>query len=547
MYKHFERLDSVVPIIPEDWLRFYACELVLGLEELHTHNTIYRDLKPENVLVDRKGHLLLSDFGLSIELEQSKDYMTKGAVGTLKYIAPECKQGHAYSFSCDFYSLGVLLMWMFEGHSDVERMLEGEKNSYTAMSSAARNIVLRLIEEDPTKRLGAHKGWVEVKAHRFFRTVDWSKIRHGLVTPPVVPLIEEWAENKPAGAMSPNPSVLSTPVNGTPKPSKLLGSPMRHFEPQKAAPPPPLDLNSSDQPEEETPWLRGSTADISGPWDSPIMARSRRVSSITGVQQALFAAFDYPNCEQNELWRRSIAAASPTASPRGSSFDPFASTSQTPKSQGGFAHKQLHATIGADQMALDAYCDKQRLAERKAEDARQRMLAAAEAERKTKRKGLTKRIRKGLSRLGFGSKPRQPRVVLGYAEGGGTKGRGPREQSQVSSVVLLNDDQPNAKLPNCTPVNHQVFSTKTTLTIAEGNENADSGSDSEAPDDLRSQMSTPGPGPPLASSVSSGAYRSDLSEASLSPELPRRVVKQQSMFGRKADMTGGRRQPRIPL
>ena len=94
--------------------RAYLCEILLALQKLHTHEIIYRDLKPDNVVVDADGHVQLTDFGLSKQGIKDRDY-TQSFCGSVAYLAPEvlCKSGHGRSV--DWYLLGTLLYEMLVG------------------------------------------------------------------------------------------------------------------------------------------------------------------------------------------------------------------------------------------------------------------------------------------------------------------------------------------------------------------------------------------------------------------------------------------------
>lgn len=97
----------------EDVARFYACQVLLGLEHLHKSNTAYRDLKPENILLDERGNACLANFGVSKKLEG--DSSTKSFVGTPEYVSPEVVSHKGHDKKTDFWSFGVLVFEMVFG------------------------------------------------------------------------------------------------------------------------------------------------------------------------------------------------------------------------------------------------------------------------------------------------------------------------------------------------------------------------------------------------------------------------------------------------
>lgn len=110
LFYHMKKRHSV----DEYTAKYYAVEILFGLEYLHSNKIIYRDLKPENILVTADGHLRLTDFGLSKVLRNEDRAYTM--CGTPEYLAPEVvlsKDG--YSYSCDFWSLGCVIYEMLIG------------------------------------------------------------------------------------------------------------------------------------------------------------------------------------------------------------------------------------------------------------------------------------------------------------------------------------------------------------------------------------------------------------------------------------------------
>lgn len=98
----------------EKIIRFYAAELIIALEQIHNLGIIYRDLKPENVLVDEKGHIKLADFGLS-KKDLSGTMLTYSVCGTPEYVAPEILTKKGHNKNIDWWSLGIILFEMYKG------------------------------------------------------------------------------------------------------------------------------------------------------------------------------------------------------------------------------------------------------------------------------------------------------------------------------------------------------------------------------------------------------------------------------------------------
>lgn len=184
---------------PEPRARFYAAEIILAISYVHSLDIIYRDLKPENVLLDAQGHIRLTDFGLSKEGISGSATGANSFCGTPEYLAPEILNRQGHGRAVDWWSLGALLYEMLTGLppfycQDRERLFEKIRKSelhYPAsLSPNAKSVLRGLLTKDPTKRLGSGPNDAEdIKRHPFFASVDWEKLQRGEVPPPWTPPI----------------------------------------------------------------------------------------------------------------------------------------------------------------------------------------------------------------------------------------------------------------------------------------------------------------------------------------------------------------------
>jgi len=178
----------------ESVAKFYIAELLVGLKEIHLQNIIYRDLKPENVLIDIDGHACLADFGLGKEVDDLKS-LQNSYVGTVEYMAPELAAKKPYTYAVDFYSLGVVAYEMLVGKapfvcksSDSEEFAEmiqkKEPSIPTRFSEELQDFLSRLLHKDPSKRLGSENGAEEIMKHSWFEDIDFSKLANKELLPP---------------------------------------------------------------------------------------------------------------------------------------------------------------------------------------------------------------------------------------------------------------------------------------------------------------------------------------------------------------------------
>lgn len=179
---------------PEPRARFYAAEITLAIEYVHNLDIIYRDLKPENVLLDENGHIRLTDFGLSKEGIQDDFSGANSFCGTPEYLAPEILNRSGHGRAVDWWSLGALLYEMLTGLPpfycrDRDRLFEkirkGDLSFPKYLSPAAKDLLIKLLERDPTKRLGTGPDDAgEIKNHPFFAEIQWDALAMGHVPPP---------------------------------------------------------------------------------------------------------------------------------------------------------------------------------------------------------------------------------------------------------------------------------------------------------------------------------------------------------------------------
>eukprot|EP01116_Phalansterium_solitarium_P007363 TRINITY_DN1_c38_g1_i1.p1 TRINITY_DN1_c38_g1~~TRINITY_DN1_c38_g1_i1.p1 ORF type:complete len:340 (-),score=121.71 TRINITY_DN1_c38_g1_i1:316-1335(-) len=178
-----------------DTTRFFASEIVHALEYLHNQDIVYRDLKPENLLLDNQGHVKITDFGFAKKVEDR----TWTLCGTPEYLAPEIIQSKGHGKAVDWWALGILIFEMLAGYPPFfddnpfgiyEKILGGKIQFPGHFDVNAKDLVRKLLTADRTRRLGNLKGGaLDVKAHKWFKGVDWEHIHEKREPAPIVPQI----------------------------------------------------------------------------------------------------------------------------------------------------------------------------------------------------------------------------------------------------------------------------------------------------------------------------------------------------------------------
>ena len=166
--------------LTEDIAKIYLSEILLGIEDLHKANIIYRDLKLENVLIHDNGHILLSDFGLAKE-GIGEENSTKSFCGTIAYLAPEIIGRKSYGKCIDWYAFGVIMFQLLTGAYPIKsykknwvlcKLDRGKFKIPKNISPSGRNLLEGLLCTDYTKRIG-YQGAFQIKEHSFFEDIDW--------------------------------------------------------------------------------------------------------------------------------------------------------------------------------------------------------------------------------------------------------------------------------------------------------------------------------------------------------------------------------------
>lgn len=175
--------------------RFYFAEVLLALGYLHQCDVLYRDLKPENVLLDAEGHVVLTDFGVSRE-GVSNLCVRRSFCGSPEYMTPEMLRGAGHTRSVDFYGLGAFLYELLAGitpffntnRTRMFRSIQTEELKFPQyFSSDACNLIARLMEKTPAMRLGAQKGIREVQLHPWCQGINWDRVLNREYDPPIQP------------------------------------------------------------------------------------------------------------------------------------------------------------------------------------------------------------------------------------------------------------------------------------------------------------------------------------------------------------------------
>ncbi|XP_077379550.1 ribosomal protein S6 kinase beta-2-like isoform X2 [Festucalex cinctus] len=186
-------------IFMEDTACFYLGEIILALGHLHSNGIIYRDLKPENVMLNHQGHIKLTDFGLCKESIHDGS-VTHTFCGTIEYMAPEILTRSGHNRAVDWWSLGALMFDMMTGSPPftsenrkrtIDKILKCKLNLPPYLTIDAKDLIKKLLKKNPAQRLGSSKAdCADIKGHPFFKQIKWDELLNKRIEPPYKPQLQ---------------------------------------------------------------------------------------------------------------------------------------------------------------------------------------------------------------------------------------------------------------------------------------------------------------------------------------------------------------------
>ncbi|KAI0924057.1 hypothetical protein AcV5_009419 [Taiwanofungus camphoratus] len=193
---HLERLGS----LSESAVRFYVAELSSALAYLHDHRIIHRDIKPDNILLDDQGHAHLTDFNIAVHYSERRPLT--GVAGSMAYMAPEILTKRGYTYTIDWWSLGVCAYELIFGrrpfrgktnsdltHSISKDSLRFPEDAESKCSRDGMQVLRSFLDREPTRRMGwkTSEGMEALRRHPWFDSIDWDTLEDKIQVPPFIP------------------------------------------------------------------------------------------------------------------------------------------------------------------------------------------------------------------------------------------------------------------------------------------------------------------------------------------------------------------------
>lgn len=180
----------------KEFTKFYVGQIILVFQYLHGLNIVYRDLKPENLLIGAKGYLKITDFGFAKCINKNE---THTLCGTPEYLAPEIVQSKGHGIGVDWWALGILTFEMLCGfppfydenpYGIYQKIMVGRIEFPKHIDVYGKDFLKRLLTQDKENRMGCRGfGALDLKRHKFFRGVDWNALHSSRIQAPIVPKV----------------------------------------------------------------------------------------------------------------------------------------------------------------------------------------------------------------------------------------------------------------------------------------------------------------------------------------------------------------------
>ena len=173
--------------------KFYGASIFTAIDYLHKRKIIHRDIKPSNIMIDNKGYIKLIDFGTAKILQ--KDEKTHTIIGTPNFIPPEVLLGKGYSYSCDYWSIGICIYYIYYGilpfgNNAIEildtykEIIEKEITFPDNSNKELNSLLSSLLDKNESTRYTDIK---VIKLHLFFKDINWDALLQYKIKPPFIP------------------------------------------------------------------------------------------------------------------------------------------------------------------------------------------------------------------------------------------------------------------------------------------------------------------------------------------------------------------------
>ena len=182
--------------------KFYSASIFLAIEYIHKKKIIHRDIKPANIMIDKKGYIKIIDFGTA-KILNNENEKTKTVIGSPNFISPEVLLGKGYSFSCDYWSIGICIYYIYYGILpfgnnsleilDTYKEIIEKEVSFPDNSNIELNSLLNtLLDKNENNR---HSIIKMIRTHFFFKDIDFDALLSYKIKPPFIPLKDQRAND----------------------------------------------------------------------------------------------------------------------------------------------------------------------------------------------------------------------------------------------------------------------------------------------------------------------------------------------------------------